>query len=518
MKLTSINSFNLSSTEISPLIVEANLKKPSKFYVPDILKDDDDLFIDAELEKHMVPEVEIQESEISSKENFKENIKKPTNSEKLSPKIGADQNSTIDIPTALQEFYNEVSKGFEALANKPKNKDFKKKCALTTDESLEDYSKLREIVSKHDVINNAPSITKIKAQFFSLENKVILVLKPETQFSFLGKFKLKVLYGAVQVYGSVFYSANSIKPVDIYSPRGYSSISISTYDLEDSYDKENLWDSLTSEGVDRSMKTKLHDAISKCKRGWSVILLENFENTLTNFLNNYSSLKLFPKIENLKNTWCDPKRAEYVLQANFQFSMFPNEISIYPQWENQTTDNLISKWKSKKSLCTMVVGGKSVGKSTTVRYLINKFLRHSKKVVLLDLDPGQAELTPPACISLSILEEPLLGPNFTHIKSPFHQYYLEDVSVVNCITYYIECVKKLVEILKSDEKLKELPVIVNTMGFCKGIGVDICIFLIKLIEPSNIIQIFSKRPRNNYDFQLSKDTINKHVCKYILGF
>lgn len=512
--LTSLNSKDQSSNEMSPLIVEANLKKPSKYYVPDILKDDeDDLFIEKELEKHILKKAEIQKLEKSSNQYFEENKNKVTKPITVAFEESTNQDVNSDIPAALQEFYNEVSKGFEALVNKPRNKESKKNSALTIDESLQDCNKLKEIVSKNDVMISNNSFANLKniAQFFSLENKVILVLHPETQFSFLGKFKLKVLFGAVEVYGSMFHSRNTAKPVEIYSPKGYSAISISTFNFEDSYDKETLWDMLTAEGVDRSLKTKLHDAITQCTTGWSVILLENFENTLTNFLNSYCSFKLFPKVENLKNTWCDPRRAEYLLQANFQFSISKNEISIYPQWDNHTTNKLISKWENQKSLRTMVIGGKGVGKSTTVRYLINNLLKKSKKVVLLDLDPGQAELTPPACLSLSILEEPLLGPNFTHLKNPFHQFYLEDVSVMNCITHYIEGAKKLVETLNSTKELEQLPVIVNTMGFCKGIGVDICTFLIKLIEPTNVIQIFSKKPKNNYNFKLLKETINKQV-------
>jgi len=44
----------------------------------------------------------------------------------------------------------------------------------------------------------------------------------------------------------------------------------------------------------------------------------------------------------------------------------------------------------------LVAGGKGVGKSTLVRFLVNRLLDELKgPVVVLDLDPGQAEFTVP---------------------------------------------------------------------------------------------------------------------------
>jgi len=65
-------------------------------------------------------------------------------------------------------------------------------------------------------------------------------------------------------------------------------------------------------------------------------------------------------------------------------------------------------------------GGKGLGKSTFMRMLINKILsqQEEKRVLVLDLDPGQSEFTAPGCLSLVEVNEPLLGPSFTHIKTP----------------------------------------------------------------------------------------------------
>ncbi|XP_058794759.1 polynucleotide 5'-hydroxyl-kinase NOL9 isoform X2 [Phymastichus coffea] len=456
------------------------------------------------------------ETNSNAQDPLKESNDKSNNVEDFNTESNETLNAEQDsnIPDALKEFYEEVTKGFENLANKSLNinKKSKKKSLLTVDQSVTDERTLANIVSRNtaQLENTTSTYHPNIAKFFSLENKVILVLYPGAQFSFLGKLKIRVLYGAIELYGSLFNSQNTLKPLEVYSPKGYSSISISTSNTNGMHDKEALWDCLTSEGVDRSLKTKLHDSIQECKDGWTVLLLENFENTLTNFLNSYSSFKLFPKIENMRYSWCDPKRAEYILQAYFQCTCSADEISIGPQWNQNVTKQLLKQWQLTKSMSTVIVGGKGVGKSTTARYLINNLLRYSEKVVLLDLDIGQTEMTPPGCMSLNVVEEHLLGPNFTHLKMPYSQYYLEDVTVTNCMTRYIECAKKLVECLKSTKDLQQYPIVVNTMGFCKGIGLDICIFLIKLIQPSNVVQIMSRRPKNNFEFSLFKQTINEY--------
>lgn len=67
----------------------------------------------------------------------------------------------------------------------------------------------------------------------------------------------------------------------------------------------------------------------------------------------------------------------------------------------------------------LLAGFKDSGKSTMMRYLINKCLRKWDKILVLDFDIGQSEFFIPRCISAFIVDTPLLGPNFTHLKQPF---------------------------------------------------------------------------------------------------
>lgn len=58
-----------------------------------------------------------------------------------------------------------------------------------------------------------------------------------------------------------------------------------------------------------------------------------------------------------------------------------------------------------------------MGKSTYLRYQVNKLLGKGP-VLVVDLDPGQCEFTVAGNISATVVTQPLLGPNFTHLKKP----------------------------------------------------------------------------------------------------
>ncbi|XP_012282160.1 polynucleotide 5'-hydroxyl-kinase NOL9 [Orussus abietinus] len=369
---------------------------------------------------------------------------------------------------------------------------------------------MAEVVPSFRNLN--PSAARITSRFYSLEKKVIVIMETGSKFCFSGKLKVTVLYGGIEVYGYVLDSPE--KTVEVYSPRSQGLVSITSIDNSSNCNLENTWKLLTLEGVERDVETHLQRDLNQCENH-TVILLENIENELTSFLSAYCPYKLFPKIEESNNSnWTHPKRAEINLQANFYFENSGRQLIIDPRWKEEVIDKILEQSASGERSCTLLAGGKGVGKSTMVRFLINNLLRTSK-VVLVDLDPGQTECTPPGCISINVIKEPLLGANFTHLKTPFYKLYIGDVDIVRCIPRYIEGVKKLINCLKNASQLFGLPVVVNTMGFCQGIGWDIAVYIIKMIQPTDIIQIGSKHVKNNFDEPFYRNVINRQNVKWI---
>lgn len=74
---------------------------------------------------------------------------------------------------------------------------------------------------------------------------------------------------------------------------------------------------------------------------------------------------------------------------------------------------LVTEKHSRGIIC----GGKGAGKSTYLRYQVNKLISQGP-VLVVDLDPGQSEFTVAGGISATTVSEPLLGPSFTHLKKP----------------------------------------------------------------------------------------------------
>ncbi|XP_072746857.1 polynucleotide 5'-hydroxyl-kinase NOL9 [Anoplolepis gracilipes] len=356
-------------------------------------------------------------------------------------------------------------------------------------------------------------------EFYSIKNLVIVKMKSDSRLCFTGKLSVKVLYGAVQIYGYILNKSTNI--IQVYSPRGYSKIAIETSRVhsEDS-NIDDIWLALAKEGITRDSESKLQVEIDNVQPGDAVLVLQNVENNLTIFLETYFRYsKLFPnKSISSYYHWTHPKRAEIILQADLHLEQYDDSNCkrlITDPCIINIAQKMLSRWCENEWSCTLIAGGKNVGKSTSARYLINSLLHTCEKVVLVDIDPGQAECTPPGCISYNLIEEPLMGPNFTHLKTPVYQLYIDEVNVAQCVTRYLEGVKMLIDRLKKEPELSRLPIVINTMGFTQNLGWDLAIFTIKLMRPSIIMQIMSSTKKNNYDNIFSTKVVNKQKCSWM---
>src|SRR6202012_2948656 len=118
----------------------------------------------------------------------------------------------------------------------------------------------------------------------------------------------------------------------------------------------------------------------------------------------------------------------------------------------------------------MIYADNNACKSTLLRYLINKKLKTSPKVLLIDLDIGKSEMFLPQTISATVITKPLLGPGFLNKESPQKSYYFEDVTFSDnrLITKYFNCVLRLIHFCINNPELVQLPWIVSTMGYNRG--------------------------------------------------
>ncbi|MCO5573839.1 hypothetical protein L7F22_027614 [Adiantum nelumboides] len=86
---------------------------------------------------------------------------------------------------------------------------------------------------------------------------------------------------------------------------------------------------------------------------------------------------------------------------------------ILPDWEA-----VMSIITQAPAAISLICGGKNTGKSTFARYLINSLLDRYGRVGFLDTDVGQPEFTPSGCLSLHVLDKPIIGLPAMEMKDP----------------------------------------------------------------------------------------------------
>lgn len=154
------------------------------------------------------------------------------------------------------------------------------------------------------------------------------------------------------------------------------------------------------------------------------------------------------------------------------------------------------------SFRVVIVGERKVGKSTFCRYLLNSLLSSDSKgkvdssIDFADFDCGQTEFTPPQTISVATFSGPkdfLLGPPFTHQHTqPSECRYLGFTSPTSNPMAYIEACRSLLsaKMHKHDHRM-----IVNTMGWLTGLGLELLTELIKSVKPTHLV-FFQDGPRD----------------------
>ncbi|KAK4973317.1 Polynucleotide 5'-hydroxyl-kinase grc3 [Elasticomyces elasticus] len=229
--------------------------------------------------------------------------------------------------------------------------------------------------------------TWIPAHDARVFKSVIITLQSGQKVTFVGQYDLRVLRGAVTVYGAIL--SESAEPYRVYAP--------ATHALPD------------IKALTREAEISISDCLHTLRP------LEKFS-------------PLFQKIWNYRASKWEPSFA-YIRQANddpLRRSLYP--LVIHASWQ----DALDQMCSHDGQPVAMICGTKSVGKSTFSRILTNRLMTRENKprvaanglfmpdrsvtasIFLLDLDPGQAEYSPPGNLSLIHLRAPNMGPPYTH--------------------------------------------------------------------------------------------------------
>ena len=337
--------------------------------------------------------------------------------------------------------------------------------------------------------STAQSLMNYNTKFFNaLDSNWVLVLLKDP-FYIYGTVRLTLLTGNVDVYG---HCLSRNQEVELFSPRGCSVIEIkpasrtkssSEFDLEaklKSYETSFALADLKT--ISESYNSE-HDAVVLLKRN------ETRKKVVQQF-KKFMNENVFPNLNNI-NVDRPLYNTEYLLRCMINTSNREQKCLRIPhQWQQL---NITSQSR------VMVTGGKGVGKSTLLRYLINRHM--PQEILLIDLDIGQPEVFIPQTVSCTIIGQPLLGPGFMLNLQPDIAYAVGHTNIALCAHKYIEAVRSLIKHCIDQEKYKQIPWLINTMGYNKGFGLELISVIAKELENNltDVVQLQSAKEINNFD-------------------
>ncbi len=337
---------------------------------------------------------------------------------------------------------------------------------------------------------NAPTLSP---QFFNSTNSTQVLLLLKGKLYFHGALKIRLIAGELCIFG---YAMQQNETVTANSPRGHSFLYLSPTPPANVDGMEQLKIRL-KKFSNHFHRSDLQEIISNFDpTSDAVVLLENDFSKSIFMIENYMKETVFP---NVNSFTCRPfHQSESILRS--QFLMYSTSgLKMNPQWQD------ISMTGSSRHV---IIGGKGVGKSTFLRYLINRNLRKFKNVLLIDLDIGQPEMFLPQTVSATIITEPILGPGYLRNKSPHKSYLFGDVNVLVSSIKYLKCVLKLLKHCHSVDEFKSMPWVVNTMGYNRGFGLELIVAILRTLKPTDLIQIQSGNLVNNFEKILHADEVN----------
>lgn len=229
-----------------------------------------------------------------------------------------------------------------------------------------------------------PTVSKL--DYFDLGDRRLFALEQNTSIYLFGLARIKVIRGYIEVLG--YTLSNKDKSVDLYSPKGTSFLYITALETNDDANSE-------LEINDEALRFIEQQPYDSC-----LFLCEKIENSQIGYIEKHIPQQIYPDKEE--------NHVRYVFKKELgNWNVIHTSSEWYRICDTISPD-------CKVFLC----GGKAVGKSTFLRFAINRLLMKYKKVRVVDLDPGQPEFTVPGSVSVHTITEPVFGPNFTHIKKP----------------------------------------------------------------------------------------------------
>lgn len=188
------------------------------------------------------------------------------------------------------------------------------------------------------------------------------------------------------------------------------------------------------------------------------------------------------------------------------FSFFHSSVSWRQEWSALRSNDRYLAMEAR--LVYLVRGSKGAGKSMFARSLLNLLLRdeavaqsrtRDAGVAYLELDLGQGMSAPPGIISLYHLapsrqhsaQWPLCSPAWLSDlgTSPVASRFLGQTTPRDIPAMYLSAVRSLAHFYTTHLRGKSVPLVVNTMGWNKGLGAEINAQIEAILRPDQIYDL-----------------------------
>ncbi|KKA28975.1 hypothetical protein TD95_000907 [Thielaviopsis punctulata] len=224
----------------------------------------------------------------------------------------------------------------------------------------------------------------------------------------------------------------------------------------------------------------------------------------------FSQLKQLETLSPLyRDIWPSENKNSY--QIVFNHDDVPKRASLQalvspPEWNKKLAE--IAASDIGKNPIYFICGPKGAGKSTFTRMLCNKIISTQLKslqtlerkttirgVNIVDIDPGQAEYTPPGLLSLVHLKQLNTAPSFAHpwtdsgmASDLLHSHAFGALSPGADPDLYLNLAFDLCS------RARGAPTLINTPGWTLGTGLDLLMGLISKVHPTQVIYMSESGP------------------------
>ncbi|ETW51445.1 hypothetical protein PFMALIP_00421 [Plasmodium falciparum MaliPS096_E11] len=194
-------------------------------------------------------------------------------------------------------------------------------------------------------------------------------------------------------------------------------------------------------------------------------------------------------------------------------------------------DSIFSLWNT---FSISIIGDKGKGKSFFVINFINNLLNYYKGVILIDIDVGQPIIGLSGFLSIYKIKCPINNYNFFFVDKNKYKcikkIFFGSCSVNDNVNYFIKCLEHLYNYLyfvylkkKEEKKNKKkkngkfcFPIVINTFGWIKNIGLFLLNLNIYLSKCNFLIQIDSLKIPKTLKRKMNKQYFHSYMFNDLL--